>query len=178
MASFVHERRLIGEVHRNGRRQMDIALARAVHSANLLDRIAVLRIGDAEQQFGIFVGELNPHAAMAECALVLVKQVLVRRIVLINQEFIWEIEANATQRIGLAWRLIDMHGAVPIVLHLEAHTTEYRRVLRQGRQVFIVDNRRRHVPGWVEGDEFHRLAEQRRGLFARLARDDLGRPHH
>ena len=35
-------------------------------------------------------------------------------------------------------------------------------ILRQRRQVFVLHDRRRHVPGRVDGDELHRLGEQRR----------------
>ena len=44
---------------------------------------------------------MNPHAAMTVSALVQREHVFVRRIVLINQKFIGEIEANPAERVAL-----------------------------------------------------------------------------
>ena len=43
------------------------------------------------------------------------------------------------------------------------------------RQIFVLDDRRRHVPGRIDGDELHLRADHRRRL-ARLAGHDLGVP--
>ena len=90
------------------------------------------------------------------------EQVLVRRVVLIDQELVREIEADAAERVGLARRLRDVHAAVRPLLQLQAHALEHGRILLQRRQVFVVDDRRRHVPGRVDGDVLHRLREERR----------------
>ncbi len=113
---------------------------------------------------------------MAEGALVPGEQVLVRRVVLIDQELVREIEADAAERIGFAGRLRDVHRAVAVLLELEAHALKHGRVLLQRRQVFVVDDRRRHVPGRIDRDVLHRLREQRGRMRARLAGDDAGGP--
>ena len=48
-------------------------------------------------------------------------------------------------------------------------------ILRQRRQIFIVHDRGRHVPGRIDRDVFHGLAQQRR-LHAGLADHDPGGP--
>ena len=58
---------------------------------------------------------------------------------------------------------------------LQADAIERLRVLLQRRQVFVLDDRGRHVPGRVDGDEFHLRADHRRRL-ARLSGHDLGVP--
>ena len=58
----------------------------------------------------------------------------------------------------------------------QAHALQHGRVLLQRRQIFVVDDRGRHVPGRIDGDELHRLRQQRRRLVARLAGDDAGGP--
>ena len=60
-------------------------------------------------------GILHPHAAVAVGAHVMREQVLVRRVVLIDQEPVREVEADAAERIGFARRLRDVHAAVAVV---------------------------------------------------------------
>ena len=62
------------------------------------------------------------------------------------------------------------------ILHqVEAHPLEHGRILLQRGQVFVVDDRRRHVPGRVDGDVLHRLRQERRRR-AGLADHDARRP--
>jgi hypothetical protein len=56
---------------------------------------------------------------MAVGAAHLLEQILVGRVVLINEETVWEIEANTAKRIALAWRLVNVDRAVTIALDLE-----------------------------------------------------------
>ena len=113
---------------------------------------------------------------MAEGALFLGEQVLVRRVVLIHEELVREVEADAAEGIGFAGRLRDADAAVGGARELEAHAVEHGRVLRQGGQIFVVDDRRRHVPGRIDGDELHRLRQFRRRMLAGLADDDARGP--
>ena len=76
--------------------------------------------------------------------------------------------------VGLAVRDLDVEAVHAVVLDPQPHAGEYGRVLRQGRQIFVVNDRRRHVPGRVDSDVFHLGTEHRR-LHARLADDDAGR---
>ena len=92
------------------------------------------------------------------------KQMLVRRVVLVDQERIREVEADAAERVAFARRLGNVHAAVAVALQLETHALQHGRILLQGRQIFVVDDRRRHVPGRVDGDELHRLRQKRRGV--------------
>ena len=74
-----------------------------------------------------------------------------------------------------AGRLIDVHGAVRILIDFQADAVERLRILLQRRQIFVLDDRRRHVPGRIDGDELHLRRGHRRRL-GRLAGDDLGLP--
>ena len=111
---------------------------------------------------GVLGRILHPHAAVAVGARVVREQVLVRRVVLVDQEAVREVEADAAERVGFARRLGDVHAAVAVVLDLEAHARQHGRILLQRRQIFVVHDRRRHVPGRVDGDVLHRLGQQRR----------------
>ena len=113
---------------------------------------------------------------MAVGALGVGEQVLVRRVVLIDQELVGEVEAHAAERVGLAGRLRDVHAAVLVLRQVEAHPLEHGRILLQGRQIFVVDDRRRHVPGRVDGDVFHRLRQKRGRMDAGLADHDARLP--
>jgi hypothetical protein len=46
------------------------------------------------------------------------EQVLVRRVVLVHQELVREVEADAAERVAVARRLPDAYGAVGILLDL------------------------------------------------------------
>jgi len=37
--------------------------------------------------------------------------------VLVNKKFIWEIEANTSERIPLTWRLENVNGAIAVMLN-------------------------------------------------------------
>ncbi len=112
---------------------------------------------------------------MAEGALVLGEQMLVRRVVLIDQELVGEVEADAAERVALARRLRDVHAAVAVLRQLQAHALEHRRVLLQRRQILVVDDRGRHVPCRVDRDVLHRLGQFRCRL-GRQACDDARLP--
>src|ERR1039458_8364474 len=87
------------------------------------------------------IGErvLHPHAAMAVGALFLCEQILVRRVVLVDQELVGEVEADAAERIAGARRLRDVDGAVRVLRQLQADAIERLRVLLQRRQIFVLD---------------------------------------
>src|SRR3569623_67188 len=176
LAGVIHERGLVGNVDRDRRGQIDVDLAAAIHAADLLRRVVVLRLRDAEQRRGVLIRVLHAHAAMAERTLRLREQVLVRRVVLVDQELVREVEADAAERIGFAWRLRDVDGAIAVARELQAHALKHGGVLLQRRQVLIVDDRWRHIPCWIDGDVLHRLRQERRGMRARLAGDDARGP--
>ena len=88
------------------RLQINIPLAPAVERTNALSRIPLLGLSDRKQSFRILIGVLHAHAAMTVGAYGLVKQIFVRRVMLINEELIWKVEAHAAKRIALARWLI------------------------------------------------------------------------
>ena len=104
------------------------------------------------------------------------EQVLVRRVVLVDQELVREVEADAAKRVAGARRLRDVHAAVAVLRQPQAHPLQHGRILLQRRQIFVVDDRRRHVPGRIDGDELHRLRQFGRRLLAGLAGDDARGP--
>ena len=92
-----------------------------IHASDLLRRVALVRHGNVEQRRRILVRILHPHAAVTEGALFLGEQILVGRIVLINQELVWEIETDAPERIGLARRLRNMDATVAGAFKSQSH---------------------------------------------------------
>ena len=154
---------------------MDVLLAGAEHPLDLVRRPVLVRTGYVEENLGVFGRILHAHAAVAVGAHIVREHVLVRRVVLVDQEAIGEVEPYATERVGFARRLIDVHAAIAIVDELEAHSFQRHRVALQHRHIFVVYDRRRHVPGRIDGDVFHRLAKQRR-RHVRLADHDSGAP--
>ena len=175
LAVVVDEGGLVGEVDRDAGREVDVDLRAAEHLLQPLRGVVLVRQRQAEQHLAVFQRVLDPHAAVAVGALVMGEQVLVRRVVLIHQELVREVEADAAERVAVARRLVDADGAVRVLLDLQPDALHRLRVLLQRRQVFVLDDRRRHVPGRIDGDELHLCAEQRRRL-ARLADHDLGLP--
>src|ERR1035437_6547731 len=60
----------------------------------------------------------------AVSALVLGEQVFVRRVVLVDQELVGEVEADAAERIAGAWRLRNVYGAVGVLSQFQADAIE------------------------------------------------------
>ena len=77
--------------------------------------VALLRQRQRQQHLGVLQRILHPHAAVAEGALVMGEQVLVRRVVLIDQELVREVEADAAERVAVARRLRDVDRAVGVL---------------------------------------------------------------
>src|SRR6202040_566728 len=98
------------------RREFEIDLALPKHAADLFRRVMPIRLGDVEQDRRILIRILHAHAAMAERAFFPGEQMLVRRIVLIDQELVREIETDAAERVSFAGRLRNMDAAVARVL--------------------------------------------------------------
>ena len=115
MSGVVNEGGLIGDVDRDRILEVDRPLALAIHRLNAVSGVALLGLRNAQQHFGILVRVLHPHAAMAVGAHGVVEQFLVRRVVLIDQEAIREVEADAAERVSLAGRLEDADRTVGIV---------------------------------------------------------------
>ena len=176
LAAVIHECGLVGDVDRDRRREFQVDLARAIHAADLLRRVALVRQGDVEQDGRVLIRILYPHAAVAEGAFFLGEQMLVRGVVLIDQELVGEVEADAPERVGFARRLRDVNRAVAALLQPQPHALQHGRVLLQRRQILVVDDRRRYVPGRIDRDELHGLAQQRRGVNARLSGHHAGGP--
>ena len=120
LAGVVGERGLIGDVDRDRMLEVDGALARAVHRADARGGVVFLRLRNAQQHLGVFIRVLHPHAAVAVGPRVMREQLLVRRVVLIDQEAVREIEADAAERIALARRLEDADRAVLVAADLQA----------------------------------------------------------
>ena len=119
LAIVVDERGLIGQVDRNEGRKRDIGLIVAGdHVLDLVERVAVTGAHQRKQHFGIALRILHAHAAVTERPLVIGEQVFIRRVVLIDQEFVGEIEANAAERVLIARRLPDADAAIRIVVEL------------------------------------------------------------
>src|SRR5437763_4893428 len=133
LAGFVDKGRLIGEVHRDWRLEADVLLAAADHAGEPLLGITLVRLGDREENLGVFERIFDPHAAVAVGALLLGEQIFVRGIVLIDQELVGEIEADAPERVLLAGRLEDMDRAVAIVFDLEPDPLQRHRLLLERR---------------------------------------------
>lgn len=54
---------------------------------------------------------------MAVGPLLVSEKALVGRVVLVNKKLIWEIKANTSKRIPLAWRLKNVNGAIAVMLN-------------------------------------------------------------
>src|SRR5512139_1256322 len=94
---------------------------------------------------------------------------------LINQKLVGEVEADAAERVAGARWLPDVDGSILVLSYLQADAIECLRVRLQRRQIFVLDDRGRHIPGRIDGDELHISAHHRRRL-ARLPGYDLGVP--
>ena len=77
---------------------------------------------------------------MAVSALVAGKEVFVRRIVLVDQELVGEVETDTTERIAGAGRLRDVDGAIRILRQLQPDAVKRLRIFLQSREVFFLDN--------------------------------------
>src|SRR6185312_15917467 len=95
LAVRVDEGGLIGEMHPDRLLEVDVDLAVAVHALDAPLRVVFLRIGERKQLGRISLRILHAHAAVAVSSLVAREQVLVRRVVLVDEELVREIEANA-----------------------------------------------------------------------------------
>src|SRR6516225_6276113 len=106
LAGVVDEGGLIGEVDPDRRRlQLKVLLAAAEHARDPRRRPVLLRTGDIEENLGVFRRILHAHAAVAVGADLMGEIILVRGVVLIDQEPVWKVEPDPTQRIVGAGRL-------------------------------------------------------------------------
>ena len=176
LAGLVHERGLVHQVDRDLIDEVELPLLTAEHSLDAFGGVISLWRCIGQQHLGVFQRVLHTLAPMTVSALVVVEVVLFRRIVLVHQELVREVEADLAERVALARRLIHADLAVGGALHLQPLPLEDLRVARLvDRQELVVDDRLRHVPGRIERDELHRLGEQRR-LMPRLADHGAGLP--
>ena len=95
---------------------------------------------------------------------------------LIHQEFVWKIEADAPKRIGFARWLRDVDAAVAGAFKLQSHALQHGGILLQSRQILIVNDRWGHVPCRIDRDELHGLGQKRRRVNSGLPGDHLGGP--
>ena len=107
--SIVHKCGLIGDVHRDGVLQVDVALVDTIKRANELSGVTVLRLREPQYYLGVLIRMLHAHAPVAEGAGSLFEQTLVGRVVLVDKETVREIEADAAKRVALAWRLENVY---------------------------------------------------------------------
>ena len=155
--------------------QLDVLLTVAEHSRDPFRRPVFLRPRDVEEDLGIFGRILHAHAAVAVGAHLVGEIILVRGVVLIHQETVGEVEANASQRVARTRRLPNRDAAAAVA-YAQPHAGKHGGILRQRRQILVMYDGRRYVPGRIDGDEFHRFAQERR-RHAGLADDDAGGPH-
>ena len=113
-------------MHRNVGGELDVHLGAAVHPLDPLDVPAFGRAHDVEENLCIFRRVLHPHAAVAVGARIMREQVLVRRVVLVDQEAVGEVEPHPTERVVVARRLRDVHCAVAIVFDRTLKSTRRR----------------------------------------------------
>jgi hypothetical protein len=120
----------------------------------------------------------------------LAKQIFVWRVVLINEELIWKVEAHAAERIPIARWLIDSNRAVAVAANSQADPRERGRISREGRKIFVSDNGRRHIPRRIKRDVLprgsrpsprgceilHSTCRERKTVF-RQDGDDWLKPH-
>src|SRR6516225_6774543 len=161
LALLVHKRRLVGQVHWYKPRKVDIDLLAAEHLLQTRLTVVLVRHHQRQQLFGVGKRILNPHAAMAVGPPLARKQILVRRVMLVDQELVREIEADTTERVGSARWLPNMDATVAGVVDFQTNTIECPRIFLQRWKVLFFDDRLGHVPGWVDGDEFHIRANHR-----------------
>src|SRR6516164_312298 len=102
LAGIIDERVLIGQQDPDLRRQLNILLARAEHPLDPVSGPILARARDVEENFGIFGRILHAHAAVAIGPHIVREHVLVRRVVLVNQEPVGEVEPYSSKRVGLA----------------------------------------------------------------------------
>jgi len=95
IAILVDKGGLVGQMDCQEMRKLYVLLARAEHAADAVLGEAFTWANNVQQHFRVFHRILHPHAAMAERPLVEREQIFVRRVVLIDQEFIGEVEAHA-----------------------------------------------------------------------------------
>src|SRR6516164_11863034 len=101
------------------------------------------------------------HAAMTVGARGLAEHVFVWRIVLIDEELIGKVEADAAKRIPLARWLVYPDRPLAVATNSQSHPREHRRILRKGGKIFVVDNGRWYIPRRIERDVLHGLCQQR-----------------
>src|SRR6476620_58855 len=168
---------LIGEVNGNRRLQIDIALAPAVERMQALNSKSLLGLRDRKKNFGIFIGILYTHAAVTISADGLAKQIFVRRIVLINQELIWKIEAHAPKCITVARWLIYSDRAVAVAANSQSDPRERGWISGESRKIFVSDSRRWYIPRRIERDVLYRLCQQGSCVLPGLTDNNARRPY-
>ena len=106
LAFAVHKGGLVGQVDGNRGGELNVGFAGAEHLADAHLGIAVARPRERQQYLRVFRRVLHPHAAVTERPPVQGEKVLVRCVVLIDQELVGEIEAQPAERVFLAGRLM------------------------------------------------------------------------
>jgi len=77
---------------------------------------------------------------VAEGALLLGEEVFVRRVVLIDQKLVREVEADAAEGIAGARRLRNMDRSVGVLRQLKTDAIKSLWILLQSREIFLFDN--------------------------------------
>src|ERR1044071_3798084 len=100
-----------GSIATSGKRlrEADVPLAAAEHPLDAFLRVPLVRQLDRQQHLGVLGRILHPHAAVAVGTLLVSEQMFVRRVVLVNEELVGEVETDAPERVTGAGRLIDAH---------------------------------------------------------------------
>src|SRR5665213_821653 len=92
-AVLVEEGGLIGQVHPEILREVDVYFVGADHFLQPSRRIMLVGQHQRQQLLAVNEGILHPHATMAVSALILGEQIFIRRVVLIDQELVGEVES-------------------------------------------------------------------------------------
>src|SRR5690242_17290172 len=124
----------------NELREVDVDLAPSEHALQSRLGVALVRKNQRQQLLAVGQRVLDAHAAMAVGALFTCEKILVRRVVLIDEELVREIKADSAERIASAWRLRDVDCAVRVLRQLETDTVKRLRIFLQSREVFFLDN--------------------------------------
>src|SRR5579859_3213103 len=94
LTGAVNEGRLVGEVNPDRCCKLNVLFSAAEHVLDFLRRPPLVWPRNVEENFSVFGRILYAHAAMTVSADLMPKQLLVRRIVLINREPVRKIESN------------------------------------------------------------------------------------
>jgi hypothetical protein len=105
LALIIDESGLVGQVDRDEGRKLDVGFVGAKHPADAVLSVAFAWSHHRQQHLCIFHGILYPHAAVAFGPPIIGEQLLLVRVMLVDQKLVGKIEAELTERILFTRRL-------------------------------------------------------------------------